>query len=107
VRDDNLLLPGSGDVLLCDWNWLMPTAPWVDVVGLLISVHGDGQDAEHIVQTHPLTRDVDPVAVDAYSPAWPASSPRSRPRRRGPAHRGCARTSAGTATPRSAGSRSA
>jgi thiamine kinase-like enzyme len=66
VRDDNLLLTQSGDVLLCDWNWLMLTAPWVDVVGLLISVHGDGQDAEQLVATQPLTRGVDAVAIDAH-----------------------------------------
>jgi len=46
MRDDNLLMTDDGGVLVCDWNWLALAAPWVDLVGLLVSVHGDGLDAE-------------------------------------------------------------
>lgn len=66
VRDDNVLLATDGRVLICDWNWLQLAAPWVDLVGLLVSAHGDGLDAEHLVATHPLTRDVPRASIDAF-----------------------------------------
>ena len=64
MRDDNLLLTGDGRVLVCDWNWLALAAPWVDLVGLLVSVHGDGLDADAIVADHPLTQGVEPRAIN-------------------------------------------
>lgn len=66
LRDDNVLLADDGRVLVCDWNWLMLAAPWIDVVGLLVSVHGDGLDADAVLSTHPLTRDVPRASVDAF-----------------------------------------
>jgi aminoglycoside phosphotransferase (APT) family kinase protein len=66
LRDDNVLLADDGRVLVCDWNWLTLGAPWVDLVGLLVSVHGDGLDAEGILATHPLTRDVPRRSIDAF-----------------------------------------
>jgi aminoglycoside phosphotransferase (APT) family kinase protein len=66
MREDNLLLTGDGQALVCDWNWLTIAGPWVDLVGLLISVHGDGLDAEAVLGEHPLSRDAPPRAVDAF-----------------------------------------
>lgn len=66
LREDNLLLTEDGGVQVCDWNWLSLAAPWVDLVGLLISVHGDGLDAESYLAEHPLTRDLAWRAVDAF-----------------------------------------
>lgn len=66
MRDDNVLLAADGRVLVCDWNWLLLGAPWVDLVGLLVSVHGDGLDADAVLATHPLTRDVPARSLDAY-----------------------------------------
>ncbi|GEA81110.1 phosphotransferase family protein [Cellulomonas uda] len=66
LRDDNVLLAADGRVLVCDWNWLQLAAPWVDLVGLLVSVHGDGLDAEQVLATHPLSRDVPRASVDAF-----------------------------------------
>jgi aminoglycoside phosphotransferase (APT) family kinase protein len=66
LRDDNLLLSTDGRVLVCDWNWLTLAAPWVDLVGLLVSVHGDGLDADAIVATHVLTRDVSDRSINAF-----------------------------------------
>jgi len=66
MREDNILLTEDGQVLVRDWNWLSLTAPWVDLVGLLISVHGDGPDADALLAEHPLARDVPPRAVDAF-----------------------------------------
>ena len=66
MREDNLLLTQDGQVLVCDWNWLTLAAPWADLVGLLISVHGDGLDAEAVLAEHPLSRDVPARPVDAF-----------------------------------------
>ncbi len=66
LRDDNILLTGAGQVLVCDWNWLTRAAAWVDLVGLLVGVHGDGLDADAILGEHPLSARVDPLAVDAF-----------------------------------------
>ncbi len=66
LRDDNILLAADGRVLVCDWNWIQLGAPWIDLVGLLVSVHGDGLDAERVVATHALTRDVPPASIDAF-----------------------------------------
>jgi hypothetical protein len=41
-----------------------PGAPWVDTVMLLVSVHGDGLDADEILSRRRLTREVDPEDVD-------------------------------------------
>jgi aminoglycoside phosphotransferase (APT) family kinase protein len=66
MRDDNLLITDDGRVLVCDWNWLTLAAPWVDLVGLLVSVHGDGLDAEAILADHPLTRGVEPRSINSF-----------------------------------------
>ncbi len=52
--------------MVCDWNWLMLAAPWVDVVGVLVSAHGDGLDAQEIVRTHPLTARVPDRSIDSF-----------------------------------------
>lgn len=66
LREDNLILTATGQVLVCDWNWMALAAPWIDLVCLLISVHGDGLDADHILAEHPLTRDVPARAINAF-----------------------------------------
>jgi hypothetical protein len=66
LRDDNILLTADGRVLLCDWNWLTVGAPWLDLVALLIEVHGDGLDADAALAGHPLGRDAPADAVDAF-----------------------------------------
>ena len=66
LRDDNILIGSAGRVWICDWNWPLVGAPWLDVVTVLISAHGDGLDCERLLATHPLTRDVDPESIDAW-----------------------------------------
>jgi len=86
MREDNLLITDDGQVLVCDWNWLALAAPWVDLVGLLVSVHGDGLDAEAILADHRLAKGVEPRAIScllsamagyftevAARPAFPSS----------------------------------
>ena len=64
VRDDNVLLCADGRTLLCDWNWPVRGAAWLDSLFILIGPRGDGLDVEQVLATHPLTRDVPAEHVD-------------------------------------------
>jgi len=64
IRDDNLLLAADGRVLLCDWNWPVLGAPWLDTLFLLIGPRGDGLDVDAVLAGATLTRDVPAEAVD-------------------------------------------
>lgn len=63
ARDDNFLLV-EGRALLCDWNWPVVGAAWLDTVLLLIAAHGDGLDADSALAQRRLTRDVPAEDVD-------------------------------------------
>ena len=63
-RDDNFLL-ADGRALLCDWNWPVVGAAWIDTVLLLISAHGDGLDADAILADRALTRGVARDDIDS------------------------------------------
>jgi hypothetical protein len=64
IRDDNLMLTTDGRVLLCDWNWPVVGAAWLDTVFLMIGPRGDGLDVDRVLAEAALTRDVPPEAVD-------------------------------------------
>jgi hypothetical protein len=64
VRDDNFLLADDGRVLLCDWNWPVLGAPWIDTVMLMIGPRGDGLDVEAALASARTTRDLPAEAVD-------------------------------------------
>ena len=64
VRDDNLMLAADGRVLLCDWNWPVVGAAWLDTLFLLIGPRGDGLDVDAVLAGSPLTRDLPADAVD-------------------------------------------
>jgi Ser/Thr protein kinase RdoA (MazF antagonist) len=66
LRDDNILIGRDGRVWICDWNWPLLGAPWLDLVTLLLAAAGDGLDADAVLVTHPLTRDVEPRSIDAW-----------------------------------------
>jgi hypothetical protein len=66
LRDDNILIGRSGRVWICDWNWPLLGAPWLDLVTLLLGAAGDGIDADAVLATHPLTRDVEQRSIDAW-----------------------------------------
>jgi hypothetical protein len=66
LRDDNVLLGDDGRVWICDWNWPLLAAPWLDLVTLLISARGDGFDADAVLTSHPLTRDIEGRSVDGW-----------------------------------------
>ena len=64
VRDDNILLASDGRVLLCDWNWPLRGAAWIDTVFLLIGPRGDGLDVDAALARSPLTAEVPAEHVD-------------------------------------------
>jgi hypothetical protein len=66
LRDDNLLIDHDDRVWICDWNWPLVGAAWLDLVTVLLSASGDGIDADGVLATHPLTRRIDPEAIDAW-----------------------------------------
>jgi hypothetical protein len=64
IRDDNLLVRPDGSVVLCDWNWPVRGAAWLDSLTLLIGPRGDGLDVEVHMAAHPLLAEVDPEHID-------------------------------------------
>lgn len=64
VRDDRLLLTERG-ALLTGWSFPLLGAPWVDTVSLLVSVHGDGLDADEVLARRALTRHVPAEDIDS------------------------------------------
>lgn len=65
-RDDNFLVRADGSALLCDWNWPALGPVWVDVVHLLVTAHGDGLDADRLLDEHPLTVGAPAEEVDVF-----------------------------------------
>ncbi|WP_426245295.1 phosphotransferase family protein [Nocardioides sp. LHG3406-4] len=65
VRDDNVLIRPDGVALLCDWNWPVVGADWLDTVFLLMGLRGDGLDVEKLLASRRLTRDVPADHIDA------------------------------------------
>ena len=64
LRDDNLLLGRDGRVWICDWNWPVVGAAWLDTLFLLLAPRGDGLDVDGLLGELPLTRDVAAESVD-------------------------------------------
>lgn len=67
LRDDNLLI-GRRDreVWIVDWNFPYLGAAWVPLVTVLLSAAGDGHDADAILTTHPLSREVAARDIDSF-----------------------------------------
>lgn len=63
ARDDNFLLR-DGRTWLCDWNFPVQGAAWIDTVCLLMTAYGDGVDADALLAGRALSRNVDPEHVD-------------------------------------------
>lgn len=64
VRDDNVLLTTDGRALLCDWNWPVVGAAWLDSLFALIGPRGDGLDVAAVVAANPLLAGVPAESVD-------------------------------------------
>jgi hypothetical protein len=64
VRDDNFLIRPDGTALICDWNWPVAGAVWLDSLFTLIGPRGDGIDIDAVIASRPLLRDVPAEHVD-------------------------------------------
>lgn len=64
IRDDNILIRPDGSALLCDWNWPVVGAAWLDSLFLLIGPRGDGLDVHAHIAAHPLLSAVAPEEID-------------------------------------------
>lgn len=64
IRDDNLLVRADGSVVVCDWNWPVVGAAWLDSLFLLIGPRGDGLDVEAHIAAHPMLSEVPPESID-------------------------------------------
>lgn len=64
VRDDNIIVRPDGTAVMCDWNWPVLGAAWIDSLLLLIGPRGDGLDVEAVLAEHPSFAGLDAEAVD-------------------------------------------
>ncbi len=64
VRDDNFIVDGDGQVWICDWNWPVVGAAWLDSFMTLIGPRGDGLDVGPALAGRPLLRDVPAEHLD-------------------------------------------
>lgn len=64
VRDDNILITPAGETLLCDWNWPVVGAAWLDTAILMVGPRGDGLDVDAVLAEAELTRDVPDEHID-------------------------------------------
>ncbi|QDP98347.1 aminoglycoside phosphotransferase family protein [Microlunatus elymi] len=65
LRDDNLIIDAGGRAWICDWNFPMLAKPYVDLVTLLLSMRGDGLDADAILAASPLVTADDTDGIDS------------------------------------------
>lgn len=66
LRPDNLIVDASGRTWICDWNWLSLGAAWTDLVGLLVTAHADGLDADAVWRSSWLSQGIADERVDAW-----------------------------------------
>ena len=64
VREDNVLLDTEGRVWICDWNWMVRAHPALDSLCLLLCAHGDGHDAEALLEQRAITRGLPDGVLD-------------------------------------------
>ncbi|MGK8523376.1 phosphotransferase family protein [Nocardia asteroides] len=85
LRPDNMLRRADGAVVAVDWAGACRGAAWIDLVVLAPSIAAAGVAPDAILATHPVTRDVDPRAIDAFVCAiagyWAAACRRPGPPR--------------------------
>lgn len=64
LRADNVIVGDDGRIWLCDWNWPVVGAGWLDTLFLLVEARGDGIDADAVLASRALTRDLPADHVD-------------------------------------------
>jgi hypothetical protein len=65
LRDDNMIIDSAGRGWICDWNFPVLGRSYVDLVTLLISVRGDGLDADAVLAASPLVSRSDRDGIDS------------------------------------------
>lgn len=65
LRDDNVMIDAGDRGWIVDWTFPLLGRPWVDLVTLLISVRGDGLDADAILDASPLVGPEDKDGIDS------------------------------------------
>ncbi len=65
IRSDNVLLTPDGRVVFVDWGMPCKGAVWLDLMMFAFTAefHG-GADADQLVRSHPLTRDIADSSID-------------------------------------------
>jgi hypothetical protein len=66
VREDNILIGVDGQVWFCDWNWMVRAHPAFDSLAVLLCAHGDGHDADSLLERRAVTRDLPAGLVDGF-----------------------------------------
>ena len=64
IRADNVIIDSDGRAQICDWNWPVLGAAWLDSFAALIGPRGDGVDVEQVLARRRLFTDVDAEAID-------------------------------------------
>ncbi len=64
LRDDNFIIDRAGKVWMCDWNWPVVGAAWLDSLFVLVGPRGDGLDVEAAIARRPLLRGVPADHID-------------------------------------------
>ena len=66
IRADNILLTSDGRVFFVDWGMPCKGAVWLDLMMFAFTAEFQGgADADLLVRTHPMTRDVSASSIDA------------------------------------------
>jgi len=66
VREDNILIDADDTVWFCDWNWVVRAHPAFDSLVVLLSAHGDGHDADALLERRAITRALPDGLVDGF-----------------------------------------
>lgn len=64
LRDDNVII--GSQVWVCDWNYPVLGPIWTDLICLLISMHGDGLDADRLLADTALVPADERDLVDGF-----------------------------------------
>ncbi|NNH73654.1 phosphotransferase [Nocardia uniformis] len=78
LRPDNLMVTADGSAMVVDWAWPCRGAAWIDLAFLAPAIAAAGIDPDPILAEQPVTRDLDPMALDsslcALAGHWAAQS---------------------------------
>lgn len=64
LRADNILIDAAGTAVICDWNWAVVGAAWLDLTVLLAGAFADGHDASALIARHPAAAGAEPEQID-------------------------------------------